>query len=58
MTTRDGHKWVVLRNPGGPYVAARSDSEYVRRYKREGVLVGTFRTMKAAVARARQLNLP
>ena len=57
MTTRDGHKWVVLRNPGGPYVAARSDSEYARRYKRDGVLVGTFRTMQAALDRARLMNL-
>ena len=57
MTTRDGHKWLVLRSQAGrPYVAARSDSDFVRKHKKTGTLAGSFRTMEAALVRAKELN--
>jgi hypothetical protein len=34
MTTRDGHKWLVLRSEtGGSYVAARSDSDFAKKHE-------------------------
>ena len=39
--TRDGHQWLVLRPEiGGVYVAARSDSEFVRKHKKRGTVAG------------------
>ena len=55
--TRDGHQWLVLRPEiGGVYVAARSDSEFVRKHKKRGTVAGSFRTMEAALVRAKELN--
>ena len=59
MTTRDGRKWLVLRSwPGRPYVAARADSEFAQKYRKTGTYAGSFRTMRAALDRARELNWP
>jgi len=55
--TRDGHQWLVLRPEiGGVYVAARSDSEFVRKHKKRGTVAGVFRTMEKAMERAKELN--
>jgi hypothetical protein len=57
MTTRDGKTWLVLRAAhGGPYVAARSDSVFVRVHKGLGTLAGKFTTLQMAQERARELN--
>ncbi len=57
MTTRNGHKWLVLRSDrGGSYVAARSDSDFARKYRQTGTYAGSFRTMQAALDRAKELN--
>ena len=57
MTTRDGHKWLVLRAAGGDrYVAARSDSDYALRHRKSGTFAGRFRTMQKALTRAKELN--
>ena len=59
MTTRDGRKWLVLRSwPGRPYVAARADSEFAQKYRKTGTVAGSFRTMQAALDRAKELNRP
>ncbi len=59
VMTRDGHKWLVLRSEtGGSYVAARSDSDFVKKHRKTGTYAGSFRTMRAALDRARELNWP
>lgn len=57
VTTRDGYKWLVLRSDiGGSYVVARSDSPFARECRSAGTHAGSFRTMEAALGRARELN--
>ena len=59
MTTRFGQTWLVLRpSYGGPYVAARSDSEFARTHKAHGTLAGSFRTLTEAQDWARMMNRP
>jgi hypothetical protein len=59
MTTRDGHKWLVLRSEtGGSYVAARSDSDFARKHRKNGTYAGSFKTMEKALERAKELNWP
>ncbi len=56
MTTRSGHKWLVIYGPHGPYVARR-DSPAATEARQQGARATKFRTLGGAwrkVAQARE----
>lgn len=55
MTTRAGHKWVVIYSLFGPYVARR-DSPAAKEARQLGAMVSKFRTLGGACTKMRQLR--